>query len=178
MFQNCLTAKQQEEILLWKWCRVCCWSSNCIVLFSGWIIWWKWRLCVVQSSQTAEWAQIKTRRGEVNIKSRTPLWTGAALNYYAKYYTNDYTPFKKNNFNTHKSLRSASRVTESVTVKNRKRKDQQWGEGEKREFTEKAWEHRCDSLTRLLAIVCSDSSNGKKWQVRRERWNVKDMEPK
>lgn len=97
-------------------------SSNCIVLFSGWIIWWKWRLCVVQSSQTTEWAQTKTRRGEVNIKSLTPLWTGAALNYYAKYYTNDYTTFKNNNFNKHKSLCSASRETESMTVKNRKKR--------------------------------------------------------
>lgn len=32
---------------------------------------------------------------------------------------------------------------------------------EKCGFIEKAQEHRCDSLTGLLAIVCSDGSNGK-----------------
>lgn len=32
---------------------------------------------------------------------------------------------------------------------------------EKCGFIEKAQEHRCDSLAGLLAIVCSDSSNGK-----------------
>lgn len=46
-------------------------------------------------------------------------------------------------------------------------------------FMEIARERRCDSLTRLLAIVCPGSSNGKNdRQLRRERWNAKGMEPK
>lgn len=52
------------------------------------------------------------------------------------------------------------------------RKHQQWAEGEKKgTFIEKAWEHRCDSLTGLLPIVCSDSSNGK---YGRKLWRVRD----
>lgn len=43
-------------------------------------------------------------------------------------------------------------------------------ERKKWEFIERAQEHRCDSLTRLLAIVCSDSTNEKKRWITWKRW--------
>lgn len=39
----------------------------------------------------------------------------------------------------------------------------------KAQFTEGVRENRWYSLTRLLAIMCSDSPNGKKWQGAKKR---------